>query len=125
MQEEILGLLARYPEPVRELALGVLDVLRGWLPGSSESVDLSAGLVGFSYGPGYKGTVATLLLSKGGVKIGLAYSAQLDDPHGLLAGAGKVHKHVAVKTLADLERVGVRELVEATRELCLARLQTR
>jgi hypothetical protein len=42
-------------------------------PGATETPDLQARLLGYSYGPGYKRTVATLILSKTGVKIGIPY----------------------------------------------------
>jgi hypothetical protein len=58
--------------------------------------------------------VCTLILSQKGVKLGLARGAELDDPHGLLEGAGKVHKHIAFKTPADLSQPGVSALIKAT-----------
>lgn len=39
--------------------------------------------------------VATLILSRGGVKLGLARGSELPDPKHLLAGSGKVHRHIA------------------------------
>jgi hypothetical protein len=35
------------------------------------------------------------------VKIGLVRGNELDDPHGLLEGRGKVHRHLAVTCQAD------------------------
>lgn len=54
-------------------------------------------LWGYSYGPGDTGTVATLSLSKTGVKIGIPYGSSLPDPAHLLAGEGKFDRHVAIK----------------------------
>ncbi len=58
--------------------------------------------LGYNYCRGYKGTVATLILSKTGVKIGVPYGASLPDAMHLLAGAGKVHRHVAITEAAQL-----------------------
>jgi len=54
-------------------------------------------VVGYGYGPGYKGPVCTLILSKTGVKLGLPYAAALSDPDGLLEGTGKVHRFVQLR----------------------------
>ncbi len=54
--------LADYPPEVRELALAARTLLEGALPGAEETLDESAELIGYSYGPGYKGVVCTLLL---------------------------------------------------------------
>ena len=62
---------------------------------------------------GYKGLVCTLFLSKSAVKIGLVDGSDLPDPHKLLEGAGKVHKHVVLKTTADLRKPGLKPLVRA------------
>jgi hypothetical protein len=51
---------------------------------------------------------------QGGVKIGLVRGNELDDPHGLLEGRGKVHRHLAVTCQADLRRPGVSKLITAT-----------
>ena len=70
-------------------------------------------MIGFSYSPGYKGTVCALILSKTGVKIGLFRGSELPDPKGLLRGSGKVHRHVALETLADLKQPGLKPLLKA------------
>ena len=64
--------LAPYPPDVREIALATRYLLAEVLPGAAETIDASAKLFGYGYGPGYKGCVCTLLLSKTGVKIGIA-----------------------------------------------------
>jgi hypothetical protein len=56
------------------------------------------------------------------VKLGLAGGAMLADPHGLLAGAGKVHRHIPMRTLEDLEQAGIKPLVLGARTACLQRL---
>jgi len=58
--------------------------------------------------------VCTLIISKAGVKIGLVRGSELDDPHGLLEGRGKVHRHLAVTCPADLRSPGVSALITAS-----------
>ncbi len=107
-------LLARYPDDVQALAVEATQMIRRLLPGVEEGADPTAGLIAFGYGPGYKGMVCTLILSKTGVKIGLVRGSELDDPHGLLAGSGKVHRYIQMKSAADLRRPGVSALIKAT-----------
>ena len=76
-------------------------------------MDDSQPYVGYGYSPGYKGLVCTLILSQGGVKLGIAGGAALPDPERLLEGTGKRHRHIALGTPADLRRAGVRPLVQA------------
>ena len=106
-------LLAAYPDAVRELADAARKALAKALPGATEGVDRSAKLLGYSYGPGYKGLVCTLLLSKTGVKLGIFRGSELPDPAGLLQGAGKVHRHVQLRSPADLERPELKGLLAA------------
>ena len=106
-------LLAAYPPNVQALALATRKLILELLPGAEETVDQSAAVVGYGYGPGYKGTICTLILSKAGVKLGLARAAELADPKGLLEGAGKVHRYVRVEAASDLRKPGLKPLVKA------------
>src|SRR5437879_993311 len=78
-------LLARYPPAVQAVAAGARRLIRRLLPGVEESADVKAGMIAYGYGPGYRGMVCTLILSKSGVKVGLVRGSELDDPRGLLA----------------------------------------
>jgi hypothetical protein len=102
-----------YPPQVQELALAANDVLLEVLPGAELSFDEKAKVIGYGYGPGYKGLVCTLLLSKNGVKIGVAYGAELPDPKNIMQGSGKVHRHVQLSTEDDLKRPGLKALLKA------------
>jgi hypothetical protein len=106
-------LLGTYPAEVRSLAADARTFISRKLPKVEESVDATAGVIGFGYGPGYKDTICTLLLSKSGVKLGLVNGATLPDPDGLLQGSGKVHRFVPLKTAADLRTPGVAKLLKA------------
>lgn len=106
-------LLATCPDDVRALAAAARKALAKALPGSAERVDKPAKMLAYSYGPGYKGLVCTLFVSKAGVKIGIFRGGELPDPARLLEGAGKVHKHVPLRTAADLDRPELKALLAA------------
>ena len=106
-------LLARYPDDVQALARDATRLIRRLLPGVEDHADPAAGIIAFGYGPGYRGMVCTLILSKTGVKVGLVRGSELDDPRGLLQGRGRVHRHIQMKSAADLRRPGVSALIAA------------
>ena len=110
--------LTAYPDKVQTLVGDARKLIRKWLPRAKEGEDIAARMFAYSYGPGYKGVICTLLLSKTGVKLGIAGGASLPDPHGLLRGEGKVHRHVPLKTIGDLQQPGVKELVMAASAAC-------
>ena len=111
--KDIETFLADYPSEVRELAPAARALLVGAFPGAKETLDESAKVIGYGYGPGYKGVVGTLILSRTGVKIGIARGSELSDPKHLMGGSGKVHRHVQLRTIADLKRPGLASLLKA------------
>jgi hypothetical protein len=70
-------------------------------------------VIGYGHNDGYKGMFCTIILSKGGVKLGIVNGASLPDPNGLLAGAGKKHRYVVVNAVADLKQKGIAGLIKA------------
>ena len=98
---------------VQVLADQARRLLLKLLPAAEETVDPTAAVLSYGYGPGYRGMICTLLLSKSGVKIGFVNGAELPDPARLLEGSGKKHKYIQLKTASDLKRPGVKQLVEA------------
>jgi hypothetical protein len=111
--DDVDAFLSAYPEQVRETAEAARRLLKAMLPGVIETVDESAKLLGYSYGPGYRGLLFTLILSQAGVKLGIVRGAELADPKHLMAGAGKVHRHVQLREVDDTERPGLKQLLKA------------
>jgi hypothetical protein len=112
-QNDVESFLASCPPEVGALARAAKRLLEASLPNAEETLDATAKVIGYGYGPGYKGCVCTLILSRTGVKLGIPYGAAMADPNGLMHGAGKVHRHVVLQTPADLKQPGVRALVKA------------
>ena len=111
--KDIESFLARYPPEVSDLTLAARDFLAKALPGAEETLDESAKLLGYGYGPGYKGLLCTLLLSKNGLKLGISHGSELPDPKQLMQGSGKVHRHVQLRTKNDLKQPGLKPLLKA------------
>jgi len=104
--------MSGYPDSVRETAWAARQFLAERLPQAQESIDEAARLIGFRYGPGYKGVVCTLIMSQAGVKLGIVRGVELADPKHLMTGAGKVHRHVQLRSVADLKRPELSQLLK-------------
>lgn len=117
-------LISQYDPQVQKLINAARATLLAAFSGAAETADTKARLLGYSYGPGYKGTVATMILSKTGVKIGIPHGVSLPDPAHLLVGEGKVHRHVAVSDVAELEAPALRGLLKAALKAWKARVAT-
>ena len=105
--------LKSFPSEVQALAEKARRLLLKSLPDAEETVDPTAAVLSYGYGPGYRGMICTLLLSKSGVKIGFVGGAELADPTGILEGSGKKHKYVQLKTASDLDGAGLKQLIKA------------
>jgi hypothetical protein len=105
--------LALYPEQVQEIASAARRLLKATLPGVEETVVPPAKLLGYSYGRGYKGLVCTVIMSQTGVKLGIFRGSELPDPKRLMAGTGKVHRHVQLSAVEDIKRPGLSQLLKA------------
>lgn len=112
-EPQVDAFLATYPERVREIASAARELLKRTLPGVSETVDESAKLLGYSYGPGYKGVVCTLILSQTGVKLGILRGSELPDPQHLMSGSGKIQRHVQLRSVEDTKLPGLTQLLKA------------
>ena len=64
-----------------------------------------------------QGPMGYFTVGKSHVTFGLHRATALPDPHGLLEGTGKSLRHVKLRRLDDLERPGLRELIEAAARL--------
>jgi hypothetical protein len=110
-QKQFDTFLAGYPPGVQDVARKTRTLLASVAPGIEERVDASSKIIGYGYGPGYKGVVFTVIPSQKEIKLGIARGSALPDPKGLMTGAGKVHRHVPIRSVADLKQPGLRPLL--------------
>lgn len=114
--KELEELLNLYTPDVQEVALGARKLILAAVPEADEMVDLPARVIGYGYGQNYKDLICTIILSKGGAKLGIVGGATLPDPNGLMEGAGKKHRYVVLNEPADLKKAGLRELIKQKAE---------
>jgi hypothetical protein len=104
-------LVSSYSPEVRTLARRSREFIRELIPGIEETVDASGPYVSYGFGPGYRGVVCYMTLSKTGVKLGVANGTSLVDPYRLLQGSGKHARHVPLRTSGDVEHAGLGDLI--------------
>jgi Domain of unknown function (DU1801) len=122
MNEALTELLRPYSPEVRALALAARALVLEVMPGAVEQVDPRDKLIGYGHGTKMSQTLCTIMLYRAHVHLGIANPAQrtaglggapLPDPAGLLEGTGKRHRHVKLKTPADVAAPALRALLEA------------
>jgi len=111
--KDLADLLAHYAPEVRNLALAARLFIFKMIPDISEQLDAKARIIGYGYGPKYADMVCMLMPTKAGVNLGIAYAMELPDPAKLLEGTGKLHRHVKLKSKADLESTALKSLLKA------------
>jgi hypothetical protein len=93
--------------------LGVRQVVLTEIPSVSETVnDVSYAVTnGFTFSGRVKEVFCYVVAYSSYVNLGFACGAELPDPDRKLQGTGKLHRHLRIETLADLDRPEVRQLI--------------
>ena len=91
---DVAALFESLDPKVRTLAEKARTLVLATLPGAIELPDPKDRLIGYGYGPGYKDVVATLILSKQGVKLGLVGGTELP-----LGPRSRAHEEGAARPL--------------------------
>ncbi|PKN98528.1 MAG: hypothetical protein CVU42_08060 [Chloroflexi bacterium HGW-Chloroflexi-4] len=111
-----------YSEEIRSLFDAARKRILDILPDCKEEWDFQAGLLGFCLADGYKGTIFTLMPAKGHVTFGFYNGGSLSDPHHLLEGTGKVHRHIKLRTVEQLNSAGFFHLLVTALDASKVRL---
>ncbi|MCB9672522.1 MAG: DUF1801 domain-containing protein [Alphaproteobacteria bacterium] len=107
-------LLAETEPALHTLVLAARELVREVHPDVVEVVRLGDRAVSWGVGPKKMSESHSYVIPyKGWVNLGFYRGAGLPDPAGLLEGTGAAMRHVKVRTLADLQRPEVRELLQA------------
>ena len=109
---QVAAILKKQGPEVRALAQALRAFVRRQVPGVTESIN-PWGVPTFDD----HGDLAYFMVHAGHVTFGFQRGAALKHPQRLLEGTGKSMRHVKIRTLQDLERPGLRELVKAAARL--------
>ena len=109
--EELLE--AHTPE-VRDIALRARALVLSICPEAVEQIDPADHLIAYGHGTRMKEQLWYIAPFKAHVNMGFMRGRELHeqhDPAGLLEGTGKNLRHVKLRSLADVERPALRELL--------------
>ncbi|GAH02226.1 unnamed protein product [marine sediment metagenome] len=67
--------------------------------------------IGYGFGSSYKDLVFVISPFKESVNLGIVNGASLDDPHNLMGGKGKVHRHVKLRRIEQVKSPDLRDLM--------------
>ena len=99
---------ASNPE-ILELASELQDLVLTIFPNAVISEDEDN--IGYGFGSGYKDLVFVISQYKEHVNLGIVNGASLDDAHNLMSGKGKVHRHVKLQHIEQVQSPELRELM--------------
>ena len=91
---------------LQKVVRGVRSLVKAAVPGTKITVN-SWGIPTFQT----KDPFCFYMVGKNHVTLGFHNGTSLDDPEGLLEGTGKNLRHVKLRTMEDLEKKGLKELV--------------
>ncbi|MBY0312606.1 MAG: DUF1801 domain-containing protein [Phycisphaerales bacterium] len=105
----------RLPEPQRQIALAMDQVIRQVVPGCDSVVKWGNACYSVPR-QSQKVVFAALMETKIGINLALPGS-ELPDPEELLEGTGKVMRHVKLRSVDDAKRDGIRDLIRLAAEV--------
>ena len=111
MKKAVRDLLANYPPEVRALALAARKLVLEVMPDAEEQADPADKLIGYATGQRMADVKFVIMPLRAAVNLGVYDGASLPDPDELLEGTGKRHRHVKLRTLADVRAPALRDLL--------------
>lgn len=114
----LIGYLASYDPHVSDLMLALREVVLEEAPEAVESIVKGyAVAVGFSFtGKPMKDGFCHIVAYSSHVNLGFNRGALLPDPKCILAGKGKLIRHITIRDQKELERSFVRKYLQAAIE---------
>ena len=114
--------LKPYDREIQRLALSLRSLVLEEMAPCHENIYDAYSAVAMGYGPTdrLKDGVFHIAVYSNHVNLGFNHGVALDDPLGILQGAGNQIRHISIKTPADLERPEIRSYIRRARKLAIA-----
>jgi hypothetical protein len=113
---DLAALLEPHTPTVRDVFGALRALAREVMPDATEQVDLPDRVLAFGFGPPggvrMRGLAVGLIPHTAHVNVQLADGAQLPDPTGIVEGTGKRIRHVKCRSLDDVARPALRDLID-------------
>lgn len=106
--------IAAAPPEIQELAHGARALLADVMPGITEVPWARQKIAGYGVGPKKMSQHFCYIAPfKKHLNLGFMYGAHLPDPQNLLEGQGDNLRHIKIRSVADLERPALRDLIDS------------
>lgn len=113
MDDTVEEFIARYEPPIQDLVQGLRALVKDAMPDAEERAMPGRNAIGYG-GPRVMADMVCYIAGfKSHANLGFIEGTSLPDPDRLLEGSGENLRHVKVRTAADVQRAGLRALVEA------------
>ena len=114
----LIKFLKPYDAAIRDLALSLRSLVLEEMAPCHENIYDAYSAVAIGYGPTDRLSdgVFHIAVYSHHVNLGFNYGALLDDPLGILRGAGTRIRHITIKTPADLARPEIRSHITRARK---------
>jgi hypothetical protein len=109
--------LSSYSPEVQELALQTRKLVLEVIPKALEMVDPPSKIIAYGFSSRYADLVCAIAPYKSYVNLIFSKGTVLPDPESLLTGTGKRARHVRINTSEDVERPGLRSLIQTAADL--------
>ena len=104
--------LFTYSNDVYSKALQLRSLIISTLPNIIEQLDIPAKMVAYCYGQKYAEMICTIIPSKKGLKLGFYKGTEINDPHQLLKGTGKLSRYVEIKSEEQINSPAIKQLLQ-------------
>lgn len=101
---------------VRNLALGVRELVLEMEPEAIEQIDVPAHMLAYGYAKTYTHLICVCILYEGYVNLGFPRGIDLPDPEAMLEGTGKRARHVKIYDMDQIDRPEIAALIQASIE---------
>ena len=106
---------------ILEIAVELQNLILGIFPNAITTSDSDN--IGFGFGSVYKDLVFIISPYKEHVNLGIVKGADLEDPHNLMAGKGKVHMPVKLQRIEQVRSPELKELLLRALQAAQNRIQ--
>ena len=117
MSDDLAAVLEGHSVSVAAILRALRVVVRRELVGATERLDLPDHLLAYGRGPvsgvRMRAMLVALIPHSAHVNVQLAAGAVLDDPTGIIEGTGKLIRHVKCRSMSDVERPALRDIIVA------------
>jgi hypothetical protein len=118
MSSALDAFLAQYSREAREISLSLRNLILEVFPNTIEQVDPKSGIIAYGFTRNtYKGLVCAIQPHMKHVNLMFNKGTQLPDPSVLLAGSGKLARHIKFRSEAETQNPELRKLLEEAIEL--------